>query len=98
MILSLTADERTLLTKLNNDELRFLSQFSEEKNYTILVKIANYFIDIEKNQFFKEIKFTNEQLAHEHSFARGSVAGITKFVHVIAASKQELARRSKNDK
>jgi hypothetical protein len=95
----LTSDERALLEKLSNDELRFLSQFSEEKNYTILVKIANYFIDIEKNQFFKETKFTNEELAHEHSFARGSVAGITKFVHVIAASKQELARRDKkNDK
>jgi hypothetical protein len=92
--MKLTADERVILGKLSKEQLIFLSQFSDEKNYQTLVQIANFFIDIEKNLFFKETRFTQEQLAAEHSFARGSVAGITKFVHVIAASKQELARRN----
>jgi len=96
--MKLTLEEREILGKLTKEELIFLSQFSDEKNYETLVKIANFFIDIEKNLFFKGTKFTNEQLANEHSFARGSIAGITKFVHVIAASNQELLRRSKNDK
>ena len=89
---SLNAEERELLGKLSKNHLIFLTEVAED--FSLLVDIVNYFIDIEKNSFFKAKEINNETLAIDHAFSRGNIAGLTKFLHIIGGAKAELDRRN----
>lgn len=93
--MKLTLEEKQLLERLTKEQLIYLSQLAENKDFPTLTAITNFFIEIEKNKFFGENETTEEALTIKHAFARGSVAGLVKLLHIIGGSKVELDRRTK---
>lgn len=93
--MKLSPEERQLLERLTKDQLIYLSALAEDKDFPILTEITNFFINVEKNKFFGENEVTEELMISRHAFARGSVAGLVKLLHIIGGAKAELDRRSK---
>ena len=92
--MKLSAEERILLQKLTKDQLIFLSEIAGSEDYTVFIQIVNYLIEQEKNMFFRDTAYDKEKLSADLAFSRGTIAGITKFVHIIGAAKHELSRRN----
>ena len=63
-----------------------------------LTSIANFLIDQEKDQFFKEKEYDPQALATQHAYSRGRVGGVTLFTRLIAASEEELQKRDNKRK
>lgn len=93
--MKLTADERALLSRLSKEQLIYLSEIADGKDFELLIDIINYFKDIEKDVFFRNSSYDKEKLSADLAFSRGSIAGQVKLIHIIGGAKVELERRSK---
>lgn len=95
---ALTAEERDVLRVLAKEQLVFLSEISEHKDFQLLLDIINHFKNIEKDVFFKNSSYDKEKLSADLQFSRGSIAGQVKLIHIIGGAKLELARREEERK
>lgn len=94
---TLSGEEKAILLKLSNDQLRVLSQFKETAAFIALTDVINMLIDIDKNIFFSlnEGKIEPVALACEHAYVRGGIAKNITLQRIIHGCEYELRRRDK---
>jgi hypothetical protein len=91
----LSLEERQVLKKLNNEQLRLLANFKDMAEFQVIVDLANIMIDIDKNYFFRENEATMEPitLALKHAYLRGASARGVVINRLIASASSEILRR-----
>lgn len=96
----LSLEEKQILQSLTIKQLHFLKKVYTDNEFDTLKAVANFVIDVEKNIFFaqQETKYSPDVLYAQHAFARGTVGGITKLLHIFAGAEAELIRREKERK
>ena len=93
--IALSGEERMMLAKMTNEQLRILSEFKETKAFMAFADLISNMIDIDKNIFFarNEAKTDPIALACEHAYVRGSAARGVMIQRLILGCSQELLRR-----
>lgn len=92
----ISAEEKAILTRMTLDQLRFLDELADLKDFHMLIDIVNDLIDHEKNIFFSEREIQPEKLAVLHAFSRGGIAKLAMLIHIIGSAKAELSVRKKD--
>ena len=92
---TLSVEEWQVLKKLNNEQLRLLTEFKDRKEFQALVDIVNIMIDIDKNYFFSENEGNMKpmELALKHAYLRGANARGIVITRLIASASSEILRR-----
>lgn len=92
----LSQQEWQVLRKLNNEQLRLLSELKDTAQFQALKDLANIMIDIDKNDFFSinEGQIDPVKLATEHAYYRGSAARLVMIDRLIISSAAEILRRA----
>jgi len=93
--IALSGEERMMLAKLNNEQLRILAEFKDTKAFVTFAELISNMIDIDKNIFFarNEAKTDPVALACEHAYVRGAAARGVMIQRLILGSQSELKRR-----
>lgn len=89
----LSREEQILLSHCSIELLSLFVDLSRHQSFAELKKLINNIIDMEKNYFFTEQEFDEKQLFVRHAFARGSVASLTKLMHLIGSAEHERSKR-----
>lgn len=98
--LRLTIEELAMLKKFDNDALQFFAEIKDHKSFPVFVDLVNTLIDMEKNLFFgeDESRYTETVWQAKHAYARGGIAKLIQFLHIIMGANTELTRRDQERK
>lgn len=91
----LSLSEVRVLKKLNNEQLRLLTEFKDMKQFHALLDMANAIVDINKNELFaiNEASISAQELAVKHAYLRGLAAGGVTLLRLVQGASAEILRR-----